>query len=90
MMSRRMWRGTISRNIREGNSMKRIIRNQRGQTATEYILIISVIVLGLIGAASFLLPTMNDGIKSLSDTLESRFNNNPTTQCDASSGQQCE
>ncbi|GEM_PF-5407755 len=56
-------------------------RNQRGQTATEYVLIVSVIVLGLLAAASALIPNMGKGIGKLSHSLTELFNNNPLTEC---------
>lgn len=67
-----------------------LLRNERGQTATEYVLIISVIVLGLLGAASFLLPTMKTGVDTLSESLTKRFENNPLTYCDPGQGGNCE
>ena len=69
--------------------MHNVLKNQRGQTATEYILMISVVVLGLLGAASFLLPNMQAGVGELNKTLTSRFKSNPLTHCDAGSGAQC-
>ncbi len=58
----------------------KIINNQRGQTATEYVLIISVIILGLLAASSALIPAMRNGVSALS-SLTTRFNNNPLTEC---------
>lgn len=60
---------------------RRRFGNQRGQTATEYVLIISVIVLGLLAAASFLIPNMQQGTQTLTQSLTQRFQNNPLTQC---------
>lgn len=57
------------------------IRNQRGQTATEYVLIISVIVLGILAGASLLIPNVQQGTQTLTQSLTQRFNNNPLTQC---------
>lgn len=69
--------------------MTNMLRNERGQTATEYILIISVVVLGMLGAASFLLPNMKSGVDALSSTLTERFTNSPLTNCDPASGKSC-
>ena len=69
--------------------MRKILGNRRGQAATEYVLIIAVIVLGLLGAASFLLPNMKSGVDALSQSLTERFQNNPLTVCDPSSGENC-
>lgn len=69
--------------------MQRQWQNQRGQTATEYVLIISVIVLGLLGAASMLLPNMQEGSEVLSESLLERFTNNPVTNCDPLGDGEC-
>lgn len=61
--------------------------NQRGQTATEYVLIIAVVVLGILAAASALIPRMSQGVNTLADSLETRFDNNPLTECGP--GEQC-
>lgn len=63
------------------------VRGERGQTATEYVLLVSVVVLGLLAAASFLIPNLQDGVKSLNDSLKNRFENNPLTECGP--GEQC-
>lgn len=63
--------------------------NQRGQAATEYVLIIAVVVLGILAAVSLLLPKVKEGADTLGNTLMNRFQNNPTTQCDPTTGQTC-
>lgn len=54
-----------------------IFKNNKGQSATEYMLIIAIIVLGLVAGATTLLPRFKDGVKSLSDnvtkTLETTY-----------------
>lgn len=70
--------------------MMQPLRNERGQTATEYILMISVVVLGLLAASSLLLPSVKDGVDSMSQTLKTRFQNNPTTVCDPAGGGNCD
>lgn len=64
------------------------VRGQRGQTATEYILLVSVVVLGLLAAASFLIPNLTAGVDTLNKSLTNRFKNNPMTECGP--GEQCE
>jgi Flp pilus assembly pilin Flp len=56
-------------------------RGERGQTATEYVLILSVLVLGILAAASALLPNLGTGIAKLNQSLTERFENNPLTHC---------
>lgn len=41
------------------------IRNRQGQSATEYMLIIAVVVLGLVSAASHFIPKFNDSVEIL-------------------------
>jgi Flp pilus assembly pilin Flp len=57
------------------------VRDTRGQSATEYILILSVIVLGILAGASALIPTIGAGVSSLAESLTTRFENNPLTEC---------
>lgn len=59
-----------------------MLRNQRGQSATEYILMIAVVVLGILAAVSFLLPKIKEGADTLGDNLLHRFKSNPITKCD--------
>lgn len=60
---------------------------QRGQTATEYVLLVSVVVLGLLAAASFLIPNLTTGVDKLNKSLTERFENNPMSHCGP--GEQC-
>ncbi len=57
------------------------IKNESGQTATEYILLVSVVVLGILAAASLLIPNLTDGVNDLNESLKKRFENNPLTEC---------
>ncbi len=56
-----------------------ILKNQKGQSATEYMLIIAIVVLGLVAAASTLLPKFKQGVDALGDnvikTLETTYDN---------------
>ena len=59
--------------------MFKILRNKKGQSATEYMLIIAIVVLGLVAAASALLPKFKSGVNTLGDnvikTLERTYEN---------------
>ncbi|OGQ04914.1 MAG: hypothetical protein A3F82_08530 [Deltaproteobacteria bacterium RIFCSPLOWO2_12_FULL_44_12] len=46
-----------------------ILKNQKGQSATEYMLIIAIVVLGLVAAASRLIPKFQDGVEELSNNV---------------------
>ena len=41
----------------------------RGQTATEYMLIVAVVVLGLVAAASHFIPTFNQAVAGLAQNV---------------------
>lgn len=50
-------------------TMRRLLHNTKGQSATEYMLIIAIVVLGLVAAASHLIPKFEDGINALSKNV---------------------
>ena len=50
-------------------SILRILKDRRGQSATEYMLIIAVVVLGLVSAASHFIPTFNQAVGSLAENV---------------------
>lgn len=58
------------------------IKNQAGQTATEYMLIVAVVVLGAVAGASILLPQFRDAVTSLAGTISETI----TGSADTSSG----
>lgn len=53
--------------------MKKIWRwlceDEKGQSATEYTLVIAIVVLGLVAAASRLIPKFQEGIEGLSTNI---------------------
>lgn len=55
-------------------------KSQKGQTATEYMLIIAVIVLGLVSAASAFVPQFQQAVGTLAGTVTSWLSNNPNFQ----------
>lgn len=46
------------------------LRNQKGQTATEYMLIVGVIVVGLLIAAQAFVPRFGDAVTTIGDYVE--------------------
>lgn len=50
-------------------NMRKLLYNSRGQSATEYMLIVAVIVLGLVAAASRLIPMFREGVQKLGDNV---------------------
>lgn len=54
-------------------------RSEAGSTATEYMLIIAVVVLGLIAAASKLIPFFESGVETLGKNIsENYLTNDPS------------
>jgi len=51
--------------------IKNFIYGEEGQTATEYMLIISVIVIAVVAAAYTFVPTCQDGVQALSNDVKS-------------------
>jgi hypothetical protein len=45
------------------------IRNRKGQSATEYMLVLAVIVLGLVSAASHFIPAFNQAVAGLAQNV---------------------
>ena len=53
------------------------IHSEKGQTATEYMLILAVVVLGILAAASAFVPQFKSGVNTLSGTVGEWFQTNP-------------
>jgi Flp pilus assembly pilin Flp len=51
--------------------IKNFIRGEEGQTATEYMLIISVIVIAVVAAAYTFVPTFQQGVAKLAGDVAS-------------------
>lgn len=52
--------------------MKRIwrrLRGEKGQSTTEYMLIIAVVVLGLVSAASHFVPKFNEAVAGMAENV---------------------
>ena len=47
------------------NSLRRFLHDETGQTATEYMLIISVVVIAVVAAAYTFVPTFRQGVADL-------------------------
>lgn len=60
--------------------MKWLKKNERGQTATEYMLIVAVIVLGLVSAASYFVPQFKSGVEVLGGRVVQWLSNDPGYQ----------
>lgn len=56
--------------------MKNSLKNQRGQSATEYMLIVAVVVLGLVSAASHFIPKFNVAVGNLADNVSGWLSTN--------------
>lgn len=56
-------------NKEEHMKLTKLLRSRRGQSATEYMLVIAVVVIGLVAAASHFIPTFNDAIRDLGQNV---------------------
>lgn len=45
------------------------LNNNKGQSATEYMLVLAVIVIGLVAAASHFIPKFEESIQTLADNV---------------------
>ena len=54
----------------------RLFRNRKGQSATEYMLIIAVVVLGLVSAASHFIPVFNQAVATLAQNVSGWISTN--------------
>ena len=54
--------------------MKRFVGEEEGQTATEYMLIISVIVVAVVAAAYLFLDPFRKGVSQLADDVKTILN----------------
>ncbi len=59
----------IASNGMEASMCFRKLRNRRGQSATEYMLIVAVVVLGLVSAASHFIPVFNQAVATLAQNV---------------------
>jgi Flp pilus assembly pilin Flp len=50
-------------------SIFKLLRNGKGQSATEYMLVLAVIVLGLVAAASRFVPVFNQAVAALAQNV---------------------
>jgi Flp pilus assembly pilin Flp len=59
---------------------KRMRKDQRGQTATEYMLIVAVLVTVVVGAASFFGKDVKSAIDGLSKKVTDTLNSAPSVK----------
>jgi Flp pilus assembly pilin Flp len=65
---------------------KGFLNDESGQTATEYMLIISVIVIALVGGAYLLVPAFKEGMNTLKEQVKTGL----TTGCIDGATKNCE
>lgn len=63
---RRRVRSVLRRFIKRKNDRKNRKNGQVGQTATEYMLLVSVVVIAVVAAAYVFMPSFKDGVDKLS------------------------
>lgn len=52
------------------NAIARFVREEKGQTATEYMLLISVIVIAIVAAAYVFIKPFQDGVQALANDIK--------------------
>ena len=55
---------------------RKLRRSESGQSATEYMLIIAVVVLGLMAAASKLVPMFRAGVEQMGTNINEKYLSN--------------
>ena len=55
--------------------IKNFIRGEEGQTATEYMLIISVVVIAVVAAAFQFVPAFQEGVEDLGQDVKKMLSN---------------
>ena len=55
--------------------IKNFIRGEEGQTATEYMLIISVVVIAVVAAAFQFVPAFQEGVEDLGEDVKKMLSN---------------
>ena len=66
--------------------LRKLKRNQRGQSATEYMLVVAVIVLALVAAASRLITPFEAGVNALGTYVQTVLGTTPTMTTSAGGG----
>jgi Flp pilus assembly pilin Flp len=61
--------GTVAAIPVDMNTLKGFIKGEQGQTATEYMLIISVVIIAVVAAAYTFVPTFQQGVSDLSQDV---------------------
>jgi len=49
--------------------LMRLVRSRKGQTTSEVMLLISVIVIAIVAAAYIMIPTFQDGVQDLAEDI---------------------
>jgi Flp pilus assembly pilin Flp len=63
------------------NTFKNFLHNETGQTATEYMLIISVVVIAVVAAAYVFVPTFGSGVQDLSKDVSTILKGGCINKC---------
>ena len=62
--------------------LRALRKDQRGQSATEYMLVIAIVVLGIVAAASKFLPVFDTAVTGMANTVSNQWlTNNPAFRC---------
>ena len=61
--------------MKTGERIKRLLRSERGQGATEYMLVISVIVVAVVGSAYTYVPMFRVAVFNMSEQVQMMLDN---------------
>jgi len=59
---------------------RRLAKSQTGQSATEYMLILAIVVLGCVVAASHFLPAFQEGVDAMSARVKTHLSTDHTME----------
>ena len=68
--------GVPSRSSSKGTIVSRRLRSEKGQTSTEYMLLVSVVVIAVTAAAYVFVPTFNKGVDELAQDVSQILKDN--------------
>lgn len=78
---------SVKQEVNMWKYLRRLRKSEKGQSATEYMLIIAVVVLGLLAAASKIVPMFRTGVETLGTTINEKYLSNNPDFCDSKNGE---
>ena len=66
--------------------INRFLADEAGQTATEYMLLVSVVVIAVVAAAYQFVPVFKEGVQNLSHDISTILDGGCVNNCDGAGG----